>query len=49
MEMRSIGSVPVPISGIGCNNFGRRIDEDRTREVIDAALDVGAERGEVCV
>jgi aryl-alcohol dehydrogenase-like predicted oxidoreductase len=42
MEMRSIGSVPVPISGIGCNNFGRRIDEDRTREVIDAALDVGA-------
>ena len=42
MEMRSIGSVPVPISGIGCNNFGRRIDEDRTREVIDAALEVGA-------
>ena len=42
MEMRSIGSVPVPISGIGCNNFGRRIDEGRTREVIDAALEVGA-------
>ena len=42
MEMRSIGSVPVPISGIGCNNFGRRIDEDRTREVIDAAFEVGA-------
>ena len=41
MEMRSIGSVPVPISGIGCNNFGRRIDEDRTRDVIDAALEVG--------
>ena len=40
--MRSIGSVPVPISGIGCNNFGRRIDEDRTREVIDAAFEVGA-------
>jgi aryl-alcohol dehydrogenase-like predicted oxidoreductase len=40
--MRSIGSVPVPISGIGCNNFGRRIDEDRTGEVIDAALEVGA-------
>jgi aryl-alcohol dehydrogenase-like predicted oxidoreductase len=40
--MRSIGSVPVPISGIGCNNFGRRIDEDRAREVIDAALEVGA-------
>lgn len=42
MEMRSIGAVPVPISGIGCNNFGRRIDEGRTREVIDAALEVGA-------
>jgi aryl-alcohol dehydrogenase-like predicted oxidoreductase len=42
VEMRSIGSVPVPISGIGCNNFGRRIDEDRTREVIDAAFEVGA-------
>lgn len=42
MEMRSIGSVPVPISGVGCNNFGRRIDEDRSREVIDAALEVGA-------
>ena len=42
MEIRSIGSVPVPISGIGCNNFGRRIDEDRTREVIDAAFEVGA-------
>jgi aryl-alcohol dehydrogenase-like predicted oxidoreductase len=40
--MRSIGSVPVPIAGIGCNNFGRRIDEHRTREVVAAALEVGA-------
>jgi aryl-alcohol dehydrogenase-like predicted oxidoreductase len=40
--MRSIGSVAVPIAGIGCNNFGRRIDEQRTREVVAAALDVGA-------
>ena len=40
--MRSIGSVPVPIAGIGCNNFGRRIDEQRTHEVVAAALDVGA-------
>ena len=42
MEKRSIGSVPVPIAGIGCNNFGRRIDEHRTREVVAAALEVGA-------
>jgi len=40
--MRSIGSVPVPIAGIGCNNFGRRIDEHRTRAVVAAALEVGA-------
>jgi aryl-alcohol dehydrogenase-like predicted oxidoreductase len=26
---------------VGCNNFGSRIDEKRTEEVIDAALDVG--------
>jgi aryl-alcohol dehydrogenase-like predicted oxidoreductase len=42
MEMRTIGSIPVPLSGIGCNNFGRRIDEERSREVIDAAFGVGA-------
>ena len=40
--MRSIGSIPVPIAGVGCNNFGRRIDEQRTREVVEAALQVGA-------
>jgi aryl-alcohol dehydrogenase-like predicted oxidoreductase len=27
--------------GLGCNNFGRRIGRDETREVIDAALDAG--------
>ena len=42
MEMRSIGSIPVPLAGIGCNNFGRRIDEDRSREVVSAAFEVGA-------
>jgi aryl-alcohol dehydrogenase-like predicted oxidoreductase len=40
--MRSIGSIPVPVAGVGCNNFGRRIDEQRTREVVAAALEVGA-------
>jgi aryl-alcohol dehydrogenase-like predicted oxidoreductase len=27
--------------GLGCNNFGGRIDLDRTRAVVDAALDAG--------
>ncbi|HEX6400298.1 MAG TPA: aldo/keto reductase [Actinomycetota bacterium] len=40
--MRAIGAIPVPLAGIGCNNFGRRIDEARTREVVAAALEVGA-------
>jgi aryl-alcohol dehydrogenase-like predicted oxidoreductase len=42
MEMRSIGSIPVPLAGVGCNNFGRRIDEGRAKEVVDAAFEVGA-------
>jgi aryl-alcohol dehydrogenase-like predicted oxidoreductase len=42
MEMRSIGSIPVPLAGVGCNNFGRRIDESRAKEVVDAAFEVGA-------
>jgi aryl-alcohol dehydrogenase-like predicted oxidoreductase len=40
--MRSLGSIPVPIAGVGCNNFGRRIEEQRTHEVVEAALQVGA-------
>lgn len=40
--MRSIGSIPVPVAGVGCNNFGRRIDEGRAKQVVDAAFDVGA-------
>ena len=41
MELRQIGSLEVSTVGVGCNNFGGRIDEDRTREVIDAALGDG--------
>ena len=43
MQKRQIGSLEVSIVGIGCNNFGGRIDEARTREVIDAALDEGVD------
>lgn len=31
----------VSVVGLGCNNFGRRIDVDATRAVVDAALDAG--------
>ena len=41
METRRIGSLEVSIVGLGCNNFGRRVDEDRAGAVIDAALEEG--------
>lgn len=41
MESRKIGTLSVSVVGVGCNNFGARLDEARTREVIDAALDQG--------
>ena len=41
MEQRKIGSLSVSIVGIGCNNFGSRIDEQKTAEVVDAALEEG--------
>ncbi|MHB8512268.1 MAG: aldo/keto reductase [Actinomycetota bacterium] len=41
MEMRKIGSLSVSVAGLGTNNFGRRIDEARTKQVVDAALDAG--------
>jgi aryl-alcohol dehydrogenase-like predicted oxidoreductase len=40
-ETRKIGSLDVPVAGLGCNNFGMRIDLDRAREVIDAAIEAG--------
>jgi aryl-alcohol dehydrogenase-like predicted oxidoreductase len=41
MEMRRIGQLAVSVAGLGCNNFGGRIDEAQTRAVVDAALDAG--------
>ena len=41
MEKRKIGSLAVSVVGVGCNNFGVRIDETRTKEVIDAAIAAG--------
>jgi aryl-alcohol dehydrogenase-like predicted oxidoreductase len=33
--------VNVPVVGLGCNNFGRRVDLEGTRAVVDAALAEG--------
>jgi aryl-alcohol dehydrogenase-like predicted oxidoreductase len=41
VEKRKIGSLDVSVVGVGCNNFGGRIDETRTKQVIDAALEHG--------
>jgi aryl-alcohol dehydrogenase-like predicted oxidoreductase len=41
VETRRIGSLDVSVVGLGCNNFGARIDAARTAEVVDAALEAG--------
>ena len=39
MEHRSIGSLRVSLVGLGCNNFGMRIDAAATERVVHTALD----------
>ncbi|MCW6004747.1 aldo/keto reductase [Micromonospora sp. CPCC 205371] len=43
MEHRRLGNsgLSVSVVGLGCNNFGRKLDLDGTREVVDAAIDAG--------
>ena len=41
MEHRALGTMAVPVVGIGCNNFGTRLDQAGTTAVVDAALDAG--------
>jgi aryl-alcohol dehydrogenase-like predicted oxidoreductase len=43
MQVRNLGAsgLKVSIIGLGCNNFGMRIDQAQTRMVVDAALDCG--------
>jgi aryl-alcohol dehydrogenase-like predicted oxidoreductase len=41
MDKRRIGSLEVSVVGLGCNNFGRRIDEPASLRVVHAALDAG--------
>src|SRR5713226_1479496 len=43
MRYRPLGQsgLLVSVVGLGCNNFGLRLDVDGTRAVVDAAIDVG--------
>lgn len=41
MRRRSFGQLEVSVVGLGCNNFGMRIDADAAQQVVDAAIDAG--------
>ncbi|WP_344195528.1 aldo/keto reductase [Kribbella karoonensis] len=43
MEYRQLGDsgLTVSVVGLGCNNFGRRLDASRTEGVVNAAIDAG--------
>ena len=41
MRTRTIGSLSASVIGLGCNNFGGRLDEAATKRVLDAAIDNG--------
>jgi aryl-alcohol dehydrogenase-like predicted oxidoreductase len=41
MEKRKLGSLEVSVVGLGCNNFGMRIDQGQTDAVVGAAIDAG--------
>lgn len=43
LSTRPLGDcgIDVSVAGLGCNNFGRRVDLAGTRAVVDAALDEG--------
>jgi aryl-alcohol dehydrogenase-like predicted oxidoreductase len=43
MEYRNLGKSGLQVSavGLGCNNFGMRIDADQTKAVVDRAVELG--------
>jgi len=41
MNTRPIGSLQVSIIGVGCNNFGPRLDAARSADVVSAAIEAG--------
>src|SRR5215510_1416183 len=41
MDVRRLGPLSVSVVGLGCNNFGMRLDYARSEAVVHAALDAG--------
>jgi aryl-alcohol dehydrogenase-like predicted oxidoreductase len=41
VETRPIGSLKATVVGLGCNNFGMRIDAEASKRVVDAAIESG--------
>src|ERR1700759_4793713 len=41
LPTRKIGALNVTVAGLGCNNFGWRIDAAATAKVVDAAIEAG--------
>ncbi len=41
MEQHTLGQLQVSAVGLGCNNFGTRLDAAGTKLVVDAAIDAG--------
>ena len=41
MRTTTLGSLDVSVVGLGCNNFGRALDQASTNTVVSAALDAG--------
>ncbi|MEO7987436.1 MAG: aldo/keto reductase, partial [Gemmatimonadales bacterium] len=41
MQTRKIGSLEVSVVGLGCNNFGWRLDAEGSSQVVGAAIDNG--------
>jgi aryl-alcohol dehydrogenase-like predicted oxidoreductase len=41
MQTHKVGSLEVSVVGLGCNNFGWRIDAEASAKVIDAAIESG--------
>jgi aryl-alcohol dehydrogenase-like predicted oxidoreductase len=41
MRTRKLGPLEVTVVGLGCNNFGGRIDDGATWAVVDAAIEAG--------
>ena len=41
MRTSTIGDVEVSVVGLGCNNFGRALDQTGSTAVVNAAIDAG--------